>query len=139
MDSGEQNVRRGYRLVPAIGLVCGSTVHYLLSEQKITATALRGMGHAKDLAYCLREVLSDPTAIFRGVREEGERNWCCYVGRPKHSYDRNGNTCPPRRDRVFLVFVNDEGVIYNWRWERCAEDDDGLPEGHDDRFNERVR
>ncbi len=107
---------------------------YYISDEKIRNIALRGMGHAKDLAFCVREVLADPTAIFRGVREEGECKWLCYAGKPRHSYTKEGNTCPPRKDRVFLVFVNDEGIIYHWRWDSSSSDDDALPENYDTRF-----
>jgi hypothetical protein len=96
------------------------------------------MGAAKDAAYSVREVLIAPKAVFRGVREEGESEWLCYVGIPKHSYTRDGQTRPPRNGYVFLVFVNQERVAYNWRWEQCDGREATLPQNHEERFVTRV-
>jgi hypothetical protein len=35
------------------------------------------------------------------------------------------------------VFVNDERVAYNWRWEHADPDDHRLPVGYKDRFRDR--
>jgi hypothetical protein len=139
MEGEEGRVRRGYRPVTALDPNASGVVQYLVSEEKMTVVCGRGMGAAKDIAYSLREVLIDPTAIFRGVREEGEKNWLCYVGIPKHSYANDGATRPPRQGRVFLVYVNDEGVVYHWRWDQCCAEDSRLPDNHQNRFDERVR
>jgi len=39
---------------------------------------------------------------------------------------------------VYLVFVNEEGVAYNWRWEKCDADDLTLPIDHATRFRKRI-
>jgi hypothetical protein len=116
----------------------GKLWHLLVSDQTMDLAAKRGMMHAKLLAHCVPEVVLAPFAIFRGVREEGERNFLCYCGRPKHAYARDGETTPPYQGEVFLVFVSDERVIYNWRWEPSGSADGKLPEGHEARFDERV-
>lgn len=139
MESEHSSVRRGFRPVLALDPSAGGVRQFLISEEKIQVIALRGMGQAKDLAYSLREVLADPTAVFRGVREEGERDWLCYVGIPRHSYTSDGKTCPPRTGKVFLAFVNDERVVYHWRWEPCSQDDHTLPENYSSRFEERLK
>ena len=139
METGDSKFRRGLHPVPALRLDGTGVTEYYITDERIKLVALRGMGHAKDLAYSVREVLADPTGIFRGMREEGERSWLCYVGKPRHSYTTDGNTCPPRKGRVLLVYVNDEGTVYNWRWETATDDDEGLPENHETRFDERLR
>ena len=40
--------------------------------------------------------------------------------------------------KVYLVFVNDEGVAYNWRWEKADADDPKLPNGYQTRFKKRA-
>lgn len=130
--------RRGYATIPAIDPTDGRLMEVYVSLTRIEIVAKRGMGAAKDLAYSQREVLTAPTAVFRGVREEGERDWLCYVGIPKHSYTADGHTRPPRAGRVFLVFVNDEGVAYNCRWEPCDVENAKLPVDYRARFSERV-
>jgi hypothetical protein len=39
---------------------------------------------------------------------------------------------------VYAVFVNDEGVAYNWRWEKADPDQPSLPVGYQDRFKKQV-
>jgi hypothetical protein len=44
----------------------------------------------------------------------------------------------PWPGQVFLVFVDDDGIIYNWRWEKADSQDLRLPENHGRRFEERL-
>jgi hypothetical protein len=39
---------------------------------------------------------------------------------------------------VYLVFVNDEGVAYNWRWEKAEPEQPDLPVDHQTRFKKRL-
>lgn len=117
----------------------GSIRQLFLRESKIESTARRGMGAARELAYLVPDVLLHPTAIFRGVREEGERQWVCYVGFPSDAYNyRTGERIRPRPGQVFLVFADDYGILYNWRWEQADKDALHLPERHGSRFEERL-
>ncbi len=45
---------------------------------------------------------------------------------------------PPRRGQVFLVFVNEDRVAYNWRWEQADPHKPDLPLGHEKRFKRRL-
>ncbi|GMU24541.1 MAG: hypothetical protein AMXMBFR13_46150 [Phycisphaerae bacterium] len=40
--------------------------------------------------------------------------------------------------QVFLVFVNDEQIAYNWRWERSDPEEPTLPVDHQSRFKKRL-
>ena len=64
--------------------------------------------------------------------------WRCYCGIPEHSYRSDGSEARPYADQVYLVFVNDERVAYNWRWERADPDDSTLPVDHQTRFRQRL-
>ncbi len=74
-----------------------------------------GAGKLKEAAYVLPEVLLKPTAIFAGLTQDTDEprrgvGWLCYVGRPTQCFEDNGRAIPAPRNRVFLVFVNDEWV-----------------------------
>ncbi|MGL4941966.1 MAG: hypothetical protein ACRC46_02105 [Thermoguttaceae bacterium] len=97
----------------------------------------------------VRSVLDSPTAIFQGIRfEDDERHtcdrpgWLCYCGLPTKDYTSSGAEINPPPKKVFLAFVNDEHIVYNWGWERADLDawESGLyfPKEHRRRFQERV-
>src|SRR5437867_9530788 len=51
----------------------GKTWQLLLRHKKIDETARRGMGATRELAFTLPWAIMNPTAIFRGIREEASR------------------------------------------------------------------
>jgi len=102
-----------------------------------------GIGKTKEAAYTLPDVLLKPAAVFGGLTQETDEprrgtGWLCYVGRPTQRFDDNGRAVPASLDRVFLVFVNDEWVAYNWYWYAADPKQPDLPEGHEDRFHKRL-
>jgi hypothetical protein len=104
---------------------------------------VRGLGAAMELADTVRWALLHPRAIFRGVREVErdmvEDNWLCYVATPGHAYDyKTGTKRPPWPNEVFMVFVTDEQVVYNWYWSECDGRQSHLPADYETRFLEKV-
>ena len=84
-----------------------------------------------------------PTAVFEGLRRDEDEEpkgvgWRCYCGVPDCSYRRDGTETAPYPNRVYLVFVNDEGVAYNWRWEKADTDKAKLPVDHLTRFKRQL-
>jgi hypothetical protein len=113
------------------------------SYRRLTTVARRSPGHARQCAFIVPQVLQRPTAIFEGLRRDEDEDprgvgWRCYCGVPDHAYTTDGRSRDPWPGQVFLVFVNHEGVAYNWRWERHASDDPRLPEDHQRRFRKRL-
>lgn len=114
-----------------------------ISYDRMQAVGRRSLGHAKECGLIVPEILQQPTAIFEGLRQEEDEDpkgvgWRCYCGIPAHSYSRDGTEGRPYPGQVYLVFVNDEGVAYNWRWERADPNDRSLPVGHESRFRRRL-
>jgi hypothetical protein len=135
----EMPMPRDCAALPAINPGDGKTWELLLRHKKIDSTAKRGMGAARELAYTVPWALLHPTAIFRGLREEGEADWLCYVSVPSQAYDyRTGSLVPAWRGEVFLVFVNDDRIIYHWRWEKADPNNNRLPENSETRFDVKV-
>jgi hypothetical protein len=115
-----------------------------ISYDRRQTVGRRSLGHAKEGGLIVPAILQGPTAIFEGLRrDEGEDpkgvGWRSYCGIPAHSYRTDGTEAPPSRNQVYLVFVNDEGVAYNWRWEKAAPDDPALPLNYQTRFRKRLR
>lgn len=106
--------------------------------------ARRGVLHVKECAYIVPMILEKPTAIFEGLRQDDDEDrrgygWRCYCGVPDRSYRADGTEGPPRTGYVYLVFVNDEMVAYNWSWTKADPDDPRVPANHENRFRERLR
>ena len=86
-------------------------------------------------------ILQKPTAIFEGLRRDEDRRgfgWRCYCGQPEQSYRSDGSSAPHYHGQVYLVFVNDERVAYNWRWEKADPDNLKLPIGHEARSKQKL-
>ena len=131
--------RRGYRGVRAVDPDSGQETTAFVSYDKIDATArFRSRGQVLELAHLVPDALARPQAVFRGVREEAERRWLCYVGRRSRAFHPDGTERTPYPGEVFLVFVTDQMVVYNWNWFEADEQDAALPRDHADRFSERL-
>ena len=141
--AAKEESRREYLTLEAVDPVTGSKCEVLISYDRMQVVARRSMGHAKECGHIVPQILQQPTAIFEGLRldEDEDRQgygWRCYCGIPEHAYHSDGSERPPYPDQVYLVFVNDEHVAYNWRWERADPDDPRLPESHQQRFKRKL-
>lgn len=136
--------RRDYITLSAIDPRDGTlTCEVQISFERMQAVGRRSMGHAKECGHIVPMVLQMPTAIFEGLRRDEDEDrwgygWRCYCGVPEHSYRPDGTQAPPYSGQVFLVFVNDDRVAYNWRWEKSDPDDPRLPIGHASRFKQKL-
>jgi hypothetical protein len=135
--------RREGLLLQAVNPVDGKTCTVQISHARMQAVATRGMIHASECGRIVPAILRGPTAIFEGLRREEDEDqwgagWRCYCGVPSCSYRKDGSAGPAYPGQVYLVFVNSDGVAYNWRWEKADEDDPRLPVGHTDRFKRRL-
>jgi len=120
-----------------------------LSESRIKHLAKRGSKADLMRVTLVDNALLYPKAIFRGIRfEEDEQHschspgWLCYCGYPPNDFRFQGEVTDPPARKVFLVFVNEEQIVYNWGWERADFDawDVGkyLPINYQNRFKEQI-
>jgi hypothetical protein len=138
-----EGTRRDRLAIRAINPVDGTDCEVYISYDRMQAVGKRSLGHAKECGYIVPAILQGPTAVFEGLtREEDEDRrgvgWRCYCGVPGQSYRADGTPGRPYPGQVYLVFVNEEGVAYNWRWERADPANPNLPEGHETRFKRRL-
>ena len=96
-----------------------------------------------EAAWLLPAALQKPSAVFRGLMRDADEphaghGWCCYCLLPDVAFARDGSRRPLRPNRVFLVFVNEAKVAYNWYWAQCAKDHADLPIDYVTRFRERL-
>jgi len=138
MMSGE-GVRRPDGVLQAFNPRDGQFIPVFVRESKAEVVRRRGVGPARELGECVPPTLSLPHAVFRGLRDQDEEEGLCYVGHPDRSFDyKSGNRVPPPAGEVFLVFVNEQRIVYTWGWERMSPDNAELPEGYATRFKERL-
>jgi hypothetical protein len=119
------------------------TCEVLISYARMQVVGRRSLGHAKECGIIVPAVLQTPTSIFEGLRRDEDEDrwgygWRCYCGLPAQAFRADGTKIPPYRGQVYVVFLNDERVAYNWRWEKADPDDIRLPVDHEIRFKQRL-
>jgi hypothetical protein len=82
--------------------------------------------------------------VFQGIKRasdhaHGQFGWTCYVGRPDRCFEDDGSQFPPPPRQVFVAFVTDHDVVYNWAWVKSDPADADLPEDHGARFDRRIK
>ena len=135
--------RRDYLQLEALDPETGGKASVQVSFDRMQAVGRRSMAHAKECGIIVPMILQHPTAVFEGLREEDDEDprgvgWRCYCGIPASAYHSDGTERSPYPGQIYLVFVNDEEVAYNWRWEKADEDDPQLPQNYNQRFNKRL-
>ena len=136
--------RRQYLTLQALDPVTGKlNSEVQISYDRMQAVGRRSLGHAKECGYIVPAIMQQPTAVFEGLRRDEDEDprgvgWRCYCGIPDRSYRRDGTQVAPYPNQVYLVFVNEEGVAYNWRWEKADPDNRNLPIGYQDRFRKQL-
>lgn len=139
----KKSSRRDHLTLEAVNPADGKACGILVSHDRMQAVARRSMGHAKECGLILPMIIQQPTAIFEGIRQDEDEDrqgygWRCYCGIPESAYHSDGTKRTPYPNQVYLVFVNDESVAYNWRWEQADQDDPKLPKNHEERFRKRL-
>jgi len=139
----KEDSRRTGLILHAVNPSDGAVCEVQVSFSRMQAVARRSLGHAKECGYIVPMILQRPTAVFEGLRRDEDEDprgvgRRCYCGIPEFSYRPDGTAGRPYPKQVYLVFVNDEGVAYNWRWEKADAEDPKLPENHLTRFRRRV-
>ncbi|MGL6225729.1 MAG: hypothetical protein ACRC10_03775 [Thermoguttaceae bacterium] len=119
------------------------TLILTLSKRKIEMLGRRGNRGDIQRVLLVRDTLLHPSGIFSGIRfEEDEEHscdapgWLCYCSLPIRDFTRSGEECNPPYNKVFLVFVNDEEIVYNWYWETCDLEKPQYPKNFQERFKE---
>lgn len=142
--ANEGQGRRERLTLQAIDPETGEPFEVLISSERLKEVGRRSQGQIKEAAYVLPQVLQGDGPVFEGLcRDEDEDRrgvgWRCYCLQPDSSYTQDGIKKAPRLGQVFLVFLNEDRVAYNWRWETAAADDPNLPADHEGRLKRRLR
>ncbi len=139
----EEKPRREYLTIAAVNPADGKACEVLISYERIRAVGRRSLAHANECAHVVPAILQSPTAIFEGLRSDDDEDrrgcgWRCYCGIPAQGYLQDGTPVRPFSGQVYLVFVNDEHVAYNWRWEKADPANPRLPVDYQKRFRTRL-
>lgn len=136
-----------YAYLEAVNPDDGKLYTVKLNHRRMQQMTRRGIGAVLEMAHVVPEVLTNPKAIFEGLRRDEDEKydndysigWLCYVGIPSLAYCSDGREVESWENEMFLVYINDEKVVYNWRWEKAVVDDiDVWSQGPQRRFEKRV-
>jgi hypothetical protein len=130
-------------VVPAIDPITGQAVSVSFSHDKLMALTARSRGQVMEAARVVPAILLKPLGIFEGLCRDADEpyhgvGWRCYSGQPTVAYKEDGTACDPWDGEVFLVFVNDERVAYEWYWTKGDPNRPGWPTGHEGRFKKNL-
>jgi hypothetical protein len=140
----EASSRRERLTIKAFDPVTGGEIEVYISYERLMAIGKRSKGQVMEVAEVVPQALQYPAAVFDGLTtdtDEDQRGvgWRCYCVRPDRSYAPDGTKSGPRRGQVYLVFVNEDRVAYNWRWEAADRDNPELPQDYLKRFKRRLQ
>ena len=122
----------------------------LISEQRLRSIGQRGNNADIYAAqHTLSETLQSPDAVFEGLRFDedeprscSDTGWLCYAKHPARRYNNEGGTFATQENRIFLVFVTTDRVVYRWGWEEADENALArrahLPIDYENRFEKQV-
>jgi hypothetical protein len=135
--------RRDRLCIQALDPETRQTCVIQISQQRLLTIAKWGAWAVNEASEIVPFILQYPAAVFQGLRRDededpGGTGWRCYCGRPTKRFQKDGSEANAEPGQVFLVFVNDEAVAYNWRWEAADLENANLPKGHDIRFRSMV-
>ena len=124
----------------------GEPLTVRITRHKLLQRARLGKWMMNEVTVTVAEILDQPDAIFEGIRQEedehkgpGGAGWWCYVGVPSTRFVNDGaGGRKLKPSELFLVFVTDEHVAYNFRWEEVDSCHDWLRADHPDRFRSRI-
>lgn len=96
---------------------------------------LKSSGHDKDYArlFLLLNVLTKPTAVYRGWNRDGQEDGLVYVGKPESDYHRvRGGAIeievPAPAGMLFIVFVTQGGTVDSWSWRKHTDSNSDRPQ-----------
>jgi hypothetical protein len=140
-----ESSRREVLTVKAHDPVSGADIDVFISQERLLNVASRSRGQLLEVRDLVPQALQCRGPIFEGLCKDADEDqrgrgvgWRCYCCLPDRSYSQDGHKCPPRRGQVYLVFVNEELVAYNWRWESWDPQNHELPLDHENRFKRRL-
>jgi hypothetical protein len=124
-------------------------LNLIYSQTKVSHVRKLGfLGAIKEAVELVPFTLQHPNSIFGGLRPPDDKHsgespgWLCYCSKPVCRYTKSGDLSDPEPHKVFLVFVNEDQIIFNWRWENadiaafCNKE--YLPENYSTRFRRRY-
>ena len=135
--------RRQMLIIDAVDPGTGKLIPVQIAHDRLITVSRRSLGHASEAGYIMPVILQRPIAIFEGLRWDEDEDphgagWRCYSGIPENAYRTDGTTRPVYPGQVYVVFVNQDRIAYNWRWELADPGLPGLPKNHQARFTKRL-
>lgn len=98
-----------------------------------------------ELLHCARKTVLAPTAVFRGLKRGGDTppsvndGWA-FFGKPRRAYENDGTPVCPPEGKLFVVYADKDGFVFDWDWTPEDPDRSGYPLGPtNDRFEEEVK
>ena len=103
-----------------------------VDPQDLKALAFQPAYVRHGLLNCATKVVLAPTVVFEELnRGEGSperlRKGLTFCGKPRHTYDSDGQKHAAPPGMVYLVYADHEGFVFDWDWVEENPDEPGYP------------
>lgn len=114
----------------------GTRAPFYIDRAELDVVRESGPASKYDDARFIDECVTDPDAIFRGLRRPNQSDSLCYSVFPEHDPDDANDSesyapaRPPVFGFVFLAFVTQTGMgylVFDWEWRESSPNDPGHP------------
>lgn len=135
------------KYIPAIDPEDGSNIEILIPQRRVQWARRNGKGAIRELATSVATAVHRPQKAYEGIRHEYDNDesphaesdgWRCYVGGQGRGHNYITGRVIDKSGQVLLVFVNQDAIIYNHRWEKEDPDKPGCPIDADRRFTREL-
>ncbi|MBX3404074.1 MAG: hypothetical protein KF699_11750 [Phycisphaeraceae bacterium] len=90
--------------------------------------------HFGSLLDSAREVVRCPTAVYEGLRTDGDlKGGLAFCGKASRRWTNVGHE-PPPSNFVFMVFASSDGCVFDWDWVPECKENPGRPRNAAERF-----
>lgn len=114
---------------------------FALSRESLGLAESSGLKWKFGNAELVREVIAEPSSVWRGLKRFSHETSFCYAGRPSYRLDEDLNEVGFPANRLFLAFVKmhyNTLLVFDWEFRESDDNDPSIPVHAEEDFEEKL-